>query len=262
MFGGLGNVNAVVDNAVGGRIRGSTAHLDIIAVRLWFTGAVWACMAVAVIGLLIRRRAPLTLAALGAAPFLTLVQNYGDEGVLRVFLFSSPFACLMIADLVVTTRARRAAQALVVVVCLALGPLFVLTRFGNEWYEQVRPAEVSAVRRLYQVAPLGSMLVTPTTQVPWRFEHAADYQYERPRDPEGFLRADLGAVRRLLASSSQSGARTYLLLTTGQEVYASEAQGAAPNWLDRVRPLLTPVNGYRLLLRNRDASVYEYQAPR
>jgi hypothetical protein len=106
------------------------------------------------------------------------------------------------------------------------------------------------------------MLVTPTTQVPWRFEHAADYQYERPRDPEGFLRADLGAVRQLLANSSQNGPRTYVLLTTGQEVYASEAQGAAPNWFDRVRPLLTPANGYRLLLRNRDASVYEYQAPR
>lgn len=262
MFGGLGNVNAVVDNAVGGRIRGSTAHLEVIQVRLWFTGAVWACMAVAVVGLVIRRRAPLTLAALSAAPFLTLVQNYGDEGVLRVFLFSSPFACLMVADLVVTTRARRAAQALVVVVCLALGPLFVLTRFGNEWYEQVRPAEVSAVRHLYQIAPLGSLLVTPTTQVPWRFEHAADYHYERPRDADGFLRADPGAVRQLVPHSSQNGPRAYLLVTTGQEVYASEAQGAAPNWFDRVRPLLNPANGYRLILRNRDASVYEYQAPR
>lgn len=262
MFGGLGNVNAVVDNAVGERIRGSSAHLEIIRVRLWFTGAVWACMAVAVIGLSIRRRAPVTLAALGAAPFLTLVQNYGDEGVLRVFLFSSPFACLMIADLVVTTQARKAAQALVVVISLALGPLFVLTRFGNEWYEQVRPAEVSAVRRLYQIAPLGSMLVTPTTQVPWRFEHAADYQYERPRDPEGFLRGDPGAVRQLVPGSPRNGPQAYLLVTTGQEVYASEAQGASPNWFDKVRPMLTPVNGYRLVLRNPDASVYEYQAPR
>jgi hypothetical protein len=263
MFGGLGNVNAVVDNAVGERIRGSSAHLDLIQARLWFTGAVWTCMALAAVGLWFRGRAPVTLAALAAAPFLTLVQNYGDEGVLRVFLFSSPFAALLIADLVITTRARRAAQGLVVATCLVLGPLFVLTRFGNESYEQVRPREVTAVRALYQIAPLGSTLVSPTTQVPWRFTHAADYDYERPRDPEGFRKGDREAVRQLVTDSSQNNSPgTYLLVTTGQQVYASEAQGEPPDWFRRVQPLLTPANGYRLLLRNPDALVYEYQAPR
>src|SRR3954468_20949916 len=90
------------------------------------TGAGWVCMALAAGGLWIRRRPPLTLGAPAAAPFLTLVQNYGDEGVLRVFLFSSPFAALLIADLVVTTKAHRAAQAVVLITCVALGPLFVL----------------------------------------------------------------------------------------------------------------------------------------
>jgi hypothetical protein len=262
MFGGLGNVNAVVDNAVGERIRGSSAHLELIRVRLWFTGAVWACMALAVVGLWIRRRPPLTLAALAAAPFFTLVQNYGDEGVLRVFLFSSPFAALLIAAFVVTTRARRAARGLVVITCVALGPLFVLTRFGNESYEQVRPREVAAVRELYRVAPLGSTLVTPTTQVPWRFQNAADYDYERPRDRDGFFNGDPESIRLLVPKSAQSSPGTYLLVTTGQADYASEAQGALPNWFRRVEPLLTPANGYRLLLRNPDARVYEYQAPR
>jgi len=262
MFGGLGNVNAVVDNAVGERIRGSSAHLEMIRIRLWFTGAVWVCMALAAVVLWIRRRPPLTLAALAAAPFLTLVQNYGDEGVLRVFLFSSPFAALLIADLVVTTKAHRAAQGVVVITCVALGPLFVLTRYGNELYEQARPQEVAAVRELYRLAPLGSVLVTPTTQVPWRFEHAADYHYERPRDPDGFFRADPGAIRQLVPESPQNAFGTYLLVTTGQKDYASEAQGASPNWFRAVEPLLTPANGYRLLVRNPDARVYQYQAPR
>jgi hypothetical protein len=181
---------------------------------------------------------------------------------LRVFLFSSPFAALLIADFVVTTRARRVARALVVITCVALGPLFVLTRFGNESYEQVRPREVAAIRELYRVAPLGSTLVTPTTQVPWRFQNAADYDYERPRDPDGFFNGDPESVRLLVPESAQSGPGTYLLVTTGQEDYASEAQGAVPNWFRRVEPLLTPANGYRLLLRNPDARVYEYQAPR
>jgi hypothetical protein len=262
MFGGLGNVNAVVDNAVGERIRGSQAHLTVIHTRLYFTAGVWVCMALAVIGLMLRRRAPITLAALAAAPFLTLVQNYGDEGVLRVFLFSSPFAALLVADLALTTRRRQAGRLAVLVTCLALGPLFVLTRFGNESYEQVRAPEVAAVRELYRIAPLGSTLVTPTTQVAWRFEHAADYKYERPRDPEGFLSGDPGAVHQLLPESSKDSPGTYLLVTTGQEIYASEAQGAVPDWFSKVKPMLTPANGYRLLFRNPDARVYEYEAPR
>jgi hypothetical protein len=104
--------------------------------------------------------------------------------------------------------------------------------------------------------------VTPTTQVPWRFEHAADYHYERPRDPDGFFRADPGAIRQLVPESPQNAFGTYLLVTTGQKDYASEAQGASPNWFRAVEPLLTPANGYRLLVRNPDARVYQYQAPR
>jgi hypothetical protein len=262
IFGGVGDVDAVVNNSVGERIAGSAAHLTLVNLRLGLTGAVWALMALSTLILWIRRHPPLTLFALAAAPFVMVVQNYGSEGVLRIFLFSSPFACVIIAQMLVALVGRRPVQVLVAAAALALVPLFLLTRYGNESFEQVRPNEIEALRTLYMIAPLGSNLVSPTAQVPWRFAFATDYDYSRPHDPEGFLRGKLGAVRVLVDGESDDDHETYLVITTSQMIYASEALGESPNWFDEVRPLLTRANGYRLLYRNADAMIYEYKAPR
>jgi hypothetical protein len=53
-----------------------------------------------------------------------------------------------------------------------------------------------------------------------------------------------------------------LVITTSQLVYSAEALGEPPNWFDKVRPLLTRANGYRLLYRNADAMIYEYGSRR
>jgi len=262
IFGGVGDVDAVVNNSLGERIVGSAAHLTLVNLRLGFTGAVWALMALSALVLWFRRHPPLTLFALAAVPFLMMVQNYGTEGMLRIFLFSSPFACLIIVQMLVALQRRRPVQVLVAAATLALVPLFLLTRYGNESFEQVRPHEIEALRTLYEIAPLGSDLVSPAAQVPWRFAFATDYDYSRPRDAEGFRRGDPDAVRVLVGSGSADPRATYLVITTGQMIYASEALGDPPNWFDEVQPLLTQANGYRLVYRNADAMIYEYQDPR
>jgi hypothetical protein len=53
--------------------------------ELGLTGAVWVLMALSTFILSIRRHPPVTLLALAAAPFVMVVQNYGTEGVLRIF---------------------------------------------------------------------------------------------------------------------------------------------------------------------------------
>ena len=261
IFGGVGDVNRVVDSSVGERIGGSAAHLDLLHLRLAYTGTLWALMVISALILWVRRHPPLTLSVLAAAPFVLVVQNYGSEGVLRIFLFSSPFACLIVAQLLVGLTTRRLAQVIVAVVAVALIPVFVLTRYGNESFEQVRPAEIEAIRTLYAIAPPGSDLVSPTAQIPWRFEFATDYDYSRPRDPLGFRRGDPGAIRTLVAPTSHEPPATYLVVTTGQVLYASEAEGSPSDWFERVRPMLTPANGYRLVYENPDAVIYQYQDP-
>jgi hypothetical protein len=262
IFGGVGDVNAVVGNSVGERIGGSAVHLALVNLRLGLTGAVWALMALSTIILWIRRHPPITLFALTATPFVMVAQNYGTEGVLRIFLFSAPFACLIIAQMLVALVDRRPEQVLVAATALALVPLFLLTRYGNESFEQVRPNEIEALRTLYKIAPLGSNLVSPTAQVPWRFAFATDYDYSRPFDATGFRTGDPDAVRVLVGSETDDPRATFLVITTGQMIYASEALGEPPDWFDDVRPLLTQANGYRLVYRNADATIFEYKDPR
>jgi hypothetical protein len=262
IFGGVGDIRAVFSNSVGERIGGSAPHRALVNLRLGYTVVVWALMAVSILHLWIRRRPPITLVALATAPFVMMVQSYGTEGLLRIFLFTSPFATLIIAQAAVDHVARGSVRVLVPAVALALVPIFALTRYGNESYEQVRPDEVQAMRTLYTIAPPGSELISPTTQIPWRFAHATDYHFRRPRDPKGFRRGDPEAVRVLPKSQRDGTADTYLVITTSQIVYATEALGESPNWFDKVRPLLTRANGYRLVYRNSDALVYEYRSPR
>jgi hypothetical protein len=262
IFGGVGNVDAVVNNSVGERIAGSGPHLTLVHLRLELTAAVWALMALSILILWIRRQPPLTLVALAVVPLVMVVQNYGTEGVLRIFLFSSPFACLIIAQMLLVLVSRRPGQVLVAAAALALIPLFLLTRYGNESFEQVRPAEVQALRTLYEIAPAGSDLVSPTSQVPWRFEHATDYDYSRPGNPEGFRRGDPNAVRVLVDKRAGDARGIYLVITTSQIVYSKDALGEAPHWFDEVRSLLTAANGYRLVYRNADAFIYQWEDPR
>lgn len=259
LFGGVGDIGAVFSHSVGERIRGSAVHQDVVDIRLAYTLVVWALMAVAILVLRARRRPPVTLAALAIAPFVMVVQSYGTEGLLRIFLFSAPFAILIILQ-AVGDLGRGPGRVLVAALAVGLVPLFVLTRYGNESYEQVRPAEVQAMKRLFTIAPPGSHLISPTPQVAWRFAHAADYDFGRPGDRIGFRRGDPSAVRALARTPDRAVA-TYLVVTTSQIVYAAEALGEPPDWFDKIRPLLTPANGYRLIYRNSDALVYQWEAP-
>lgn len=260
LFGGVGDVGSVV-GGVGKRVGGSPVHLALVKLRVAFTVAVWTLMSVSAVVLWIRRHPPLTLVTLAVAPFVLTVESYGSEGPLRIFLFSSPFACLIIAQALAAYRGRRAVQVAVLVGALALLPLFLVMRYGNESFEQVSPKEVEAMRVLYRTAPLGSNFVSPTSQVPWRFQSAADYRYTRPvNDPE-FLDGKTEGVRPLISKEAEQAPRTYLIVTRSQTTYASEALGQPPGWFESVKPLLNRPNGYRLIYRNADALIYSYEAP-
>ena len=266
IFGGLGDVRNVVGTSVAGKVEGSPGHLAVISLRLYFTAAMWLCAFVAALMLGRRGRLPVTLVALALAPFAALLQKYGDEGVLRIYLFSSPFASLVMAKAMLTglnsRNTRFAAQAMMSILVVALIPIFLVTRYGNESFEQVRANEVKAMRALYRIAPLGSNLVSPTSQIPWRFEHAADYDYSRPTNADKFLRGEPSAVRGVLSTDQLKAPGTYLIVTTSQKIYAYQSLGYGEHWFKAVRPLLTPENGYRVVYSNPDAVIYEFEAPR
>lgn len=257
IFGDVGNLQ-VAAGGVAGRVGGSAEHLAVVRTRLVFSGLTWALTALGVWFLWTRKgRPPLTLLILAAAPFAGLLQPYGGEAMMRVFLFSSPFCCMVLAQSILSVRQSGVAKMTAALLAVALPPLFLLMRYGNESFEQVRPDEVRAIEAIYEMAPLGSNIVSPVSQVPWRFIYAADHRYKRPADPQGFLAGDVAALRNLV--DDKEAPMTYLVVTTGQRVYATEAFGEPAGWFeDVVQPKLTADNGYRLVYSNPSALVYEF----
>jgi hypothetical protein len=262
IFGNLGHITSVLETSVGDRVGGSPTHLTIVSIRLVFTAAVWAAMALSAVVLWFRGQRPITLFVLAVAPLGLVAQNYGTEGVLRIFLFSSPFAAMLVAQLLASIRIGHPMRLFVTVLALALIPTFLITRYGNESYEQTRVNEVQAAEALNKIAPKGSKLISATTQVPWGFEFLVDYRYVRPTHQRAFRDGNLHAVRYPVNAAAHPDRANYLMITTGQVVYASQAEGDPPDWFARLRAELTPTNGYRLVYSNPDAWIYEYEAPR
>ena len=141
--------------------------------RIGLTLCLWAVAFLAALWL--RRRghrepAPLLLFL---APFgLALVQPYGGEILLRVFLFALPFTAFFIASVM-----RRAPLPVAVAVTLLLTGAFLVTRYGNERMDWFTRGEVRAVDRLDALAPAGSTLVAWSNSLPWEARHYTAHRY-------------------------------------------------------------------------------------
>ncbi|WP_446215624.1 hypothetical protein [Micromonospora sp. IBHARD004] len=109
-----------------------------------------------------RRQGDLGLLTLAGAPFLLLaMQSYGGEILLRVYAFALPFMAILLAALLVPVwPARRRVLAALTAGSLStvLIGAFFGARYGNEAFEQVRPADHRAVEWLYAHAPAGGLV--------------------------------------------------------------------------------------------------------
>jgi hypothetical protein len=121
------------------------------------------------------------MAVLGVTPFLLpVLQPYGGEMLLRVFLFALPAAAFFIARLAFPSAASGrgwpTAVAIAVISCILLGA-FQFARYGNERLDAFTKGDVDTVRELYQLAPPGSKVIGGTGNIPWRFIGYADREY-------------------------------------------------------------------------------------
>ena len=105
-----------------------------------------------------RRKTPWLAAAAGAfAPLLLIpLQSYGGELLLRLYLFSLPFAvCLVVLPLTSDKTAglslRRSLGLLLMGAVLATGT--VVSRYGNDGMESFNDDEIAVVNHLYSTAP-------------------------------------------------------------------------------------------------------------
>ncbi|MFC9352554.1 hypothetical protein [Arthrobacter sp. NPDC057013] len=261
LFGSFGDVEAHTLGAVSQRVAGSDPHVLVVYIRLAEVALVW-ILAAAGAFLAHRRRAAWLTAALGALAPLLLVpgQAYGGELLLRLYLFSLPFAaCLAVLTLMPDRRGgpgwRRALALLAMGSVLATAT--VVTRYGNDSMEKFTPDEVALVNQLYATAPQGSILIEAVRNSPWQFQKYADYDYRallaaQPRPGAAPLSCE--SANRI---AQQSGA--YLIVTTSQKRAADLLETTPPGDLDHFIATCGSSPGWTKMFENAGGVVFHIQ---
>ena len=258
LFGSIGAVGATAASAFTNRLAGSDPHIVVVGARLAESALV---IGLAVAGILVARRSrlPWLTAALGAgAPLLLfLVQPYGGELLLRLYLFGLPFAaCLVAVPLMPKTQRPlgwlRSSALLLLGAVLATTTL--ITRYGNDKMENFTPDEVQVVSQLYKAAPTGSILIEALHNTPWRSQQYDGYVYETllpaKAQPDA-ARLTCDTVNRL---AKKAGA--YLIVTQSQKD-AAEMLGVGPSGsIDKFMNTCSPSAGWSVVYKNTGGTVF------
>ncbi len=241
------------------RLQGSPDHVTIIYVRLGATLAVWALAALGLIRRLLQGHWDVAAVALAVAPFpLFLVQAYGGEMLLRIYLFALPFVAFLIACAVLPKErpvvgTSMATVATVGVLGFALMSGLMLTRYGNERLEHFTHDEIAAVAELYRIAPEGSLLFALTPNLPWKNQRYEQYRYKPYGDDATFGDADV-----VLEEMRLYDGPVYLILTRSQEAYVEMILGAKPGAWDAFRRTLLGTGEFEVVYQNDDAMIARF----
>ncbi|MER7274514.1 hypothetical protein ABT369_08665 [Dactylosporangium sp. NPDC000244] len=260
MFGSVGHVGGTVSSAAVQRVRGDPGHQIVVLSRLGLAAAVWGLAAVAAWRRMRRGRGDLALMSLAAAPFLLLaLQSYGGEIFLRVYALALPFMVILVATLTTAgwpARRRVLTAALTGALSAVLIAAFLVARYGNEAFEQVRPGDSQAVDWLYANAPAGTSFVSLTSNVPWRAENIERYRYVPLGEDLG--PASLSEIENDMRANPRGA---YLVITKGQFVFAESFLGKPAGWGEGIEREVVGSGRFRPVYTTPEARIYVLAAP-
>ena len=251
MFGGLVSLSSNYSKDL--RLHGDVAQSHIDDVRLLIFGGMWA---LGFIGFFVGRKMQanrVAAAAIMLTPLFVIAgQVYGSEAGLRAFLFSLPGA-LCLVTMALTSVRQRLQLIFISMLTILLIPAFLIARWGNELFESVQPAEISAANVLYKMAPPGSTILSITPNVAWQYKDVGQYHYA-PSNLDEFA---FGSVS-VIASKLENPRGGYVIITSGQLEYAHAAYGLPSNWGSGVERRLAESHLFRLIYSNADAEIFRY----
>ena len=256
----LGALGSNLDANVGRRLAGSPEHTLIGRIRVSVSGAIWA---LAIAGFLRdrvtwRKSAPLLV--LASAPFvLPVLQPYGGEILLRVYLFALPGVAFFVARLAFPRPEsgwRWPVTAGVTVIACLLVVTFQYTRHGNERLDYFTTGDVRAVRALYDVAPPNSVFFAGSLNIPWRYRNYTDYEYQTIPDLRAWqLNPDApGPVLREIRA--EAGDRPAYVIVTRSTRIAAEMLWGTGDSLSRFVSMLRRSGAGSEIYRERDGSIF------
>ncbi len=252
----VGRVGATVNANLGARLHGSPAHGLVVRACLTMALAAWG-LALAGLAQRVRRGfQDVSYAVLAVAPFpLLLLQSYGGEMLLRIYLFALPctafFAAALFQTMPATAPSWRKIAAIGLVSVGLLGG-FCVVRYGNERQDSFTSQELLAVRHVYSTAKPGSLVVTSSSNLPYKFQDYEKYHYALVGD--AILAGDVKAITGLMRNRTYPAA--YLILTRAQRAHLELFHGLPLKAWDQVEGGLMQSPAVRLEFANEDAKVF------
>jgi hypothetical protein len=207
-----------------------------------------------------------------APPLIGLVNSYGGEGPLRVYLFALPWLAFFVA---VACRPAAGATGLlrrswrVLAVTAVVGTATLFGYFSQEPLNYMTHDDVAASRWFIDRAPTGATLTEVVPNIPDR----SDANYARFLDDPRTLaesaafRAHVGspqlAVRDAVAFlRTDTGHGRYLLITPSQERYARYYGIATAAEFERLARALRSSDDFTTVYRHGDAAVLLFKGGR
>ncbi|MGH1493820.1 MAG: hypothetical protein ACRBK7_31235 [Acidimicrobiales bacterium] len=173
LIGQVGSFFTNIESTTVDRVSGSSPeHIVVTSVRTWV--GIGTFLAVLGIGVAMATerfrhlRPAVPLAPLAGIPSIALLlQSYGGEIIFRVMLFTLPMGAILIGRLLAAVRVR-ALPILVPVFVLALLPLLMLARFGNEAFEMTSDIDREVILAGYARADDDTLFVLDNSFAPFQ----------------------------------------------------------------------------------------------
>jgi hypothetical protein len=199
------------------------------------------------------------IAVLALVPYVVLFGNsYGGEGVLRAFLFSSPWLAILIAwGLSMLRRERQLPVALGVASILCV--LFLFAFVGNAGTNVIPRSEVEAASYFYDHAPPGSALMVAGDDFPFRFDRrygvmrSLNLFEDSALAGRAFSRRDVSYIATALLGESAHG---YLVFSTTQRRFARYYGTTPPGALEQLERWVAASPEFALWRGTEHARIY------
>jgi hypothetical protein len=261
----VGSVSESLSTGIGARLSGSPEHLFVVNTRVALALFLWVLVPV---GAYLRHRN-----GLPSKPFLFLavsaialagIQSYGGEIFLRVFLFSLPAVVVFVAATVLLSRLGTVQRGVLFCsVTLAILSLFMFARYGNDRLDYYSQDELTAMERLYQIAPPHSLLLAGNENLPWQFHGYSSYDYQTVDTLGSWTSGSTSArgVRRvadeIVARMRSAGGRdAFLVFARSMEPWAEFQDYRRRGELARIQKAVVRTGLLQAVYRNRDAAIY------
>lgn len=198
-------------------------------------------------------RPAIPLAPLAGIPSLALaLQSYGGEIIFRVLLFTLPMAAILIARVLATLRIQIL-PIVVPVLVVAMTPMLLIARFGNEAFEMTTSLDREAVQAAYDRAPEDAVIIVDSGFVPFRDQTIGsnDYAEIEHRADQTFIQDMRDAAER------RNRSRIIVLITPSAQQWSTQGRNAPEGFLDDVARFVADQPGAEIVFERDGGWVIE-----